>query len=140
VLPRWRSPLSTRQHTPARHPAPGSRPLYNRPCGAGGGRAFAGLGRAYSKDAGSGARGGDVGWFGKGKMVKPFEDAAMKARPGQIVGPVRTPFGYHIIKVLARDSREVKISYIHMSINASSQTKSDIKQRAKEFSYLAKQG
>ena len=104
------------------------------------GEDFASLARTYSKDPGSAARGGDLGWFGKGKMVKSFEDAAVKARPGQIVGPVRTPFGYHIIKVLARDNREVKISDIHMSINASSQTKSDVQQRAQEFSYFAKQG
>jgi peptidyl-prolyl cis-trans isomerase D len=104
------------------------------------GEDFAGLARKYSKDAGSGARGGDLGWFGKGRMVKQFEEAAFKARPGQIVGPVRSQFGYHIIQVIAKDNREVKVADIRMSITPSSRTKSDLTQHAQEFSYFAQQG
>jgi len=104
------------------------------------GKDFAALAKQYSKDPGSAARGGDVGWFGKGKMVPPFEQAAFKAGAGQIVGPVRTQFGYHIIKVLAKDSREVKIADLHMAVHMSSQTQGDISQRAQDFIYLAKQG
>ena len=103
------------------------------------GENFADLARKHSTD-GSAANGGDLGWFGKGRMVKPFEEAAFKTKADQIVGPVRTQFGYHIIKVTARDNREVKFTDIHISVQISSQTKNDIEQRAQDFDYLAKQG
>ncbi len=60
---------------------------------------FAGLAKANSTDTGSGANGGDLGWFGLGMMVKPFEEAVVAATPGKIVGPVKTDFGYHLILV-----------------------------------------
>lgn len=64
---------------------------------------FAGLARQYSQD-GSAAAGGDLGWFSDGMMVAPFEDAVHKLKPGQISAPVRTQFGWHIIKL--NDVRE----------------------------------
>lgn len=50
----------------------------------------------------SGKNGGDLGWFGRNKMVPEFEKAAFGGRKGDIVGPVKTQFGYHIIKVIDR--------------------------------------
>ena len=60
---------------------------------------FAELAKANSQDPGSAQQGGDLGSFGRGSMVKPFEDAVFAAKAGDIVGPVQTDFGYHIIKV-----------------------------------------
>jgi peptidyl-prolyl cis-trans isomerase D len=60
---------------------------------------FAALARAESDDPGSRANGGELPPFGRGQMVKEFEDAAFAAAPKQIVGPVRTPFGWHVIQV-----------------------------------------
>jgi peptidylprolyl isomerase/peptidyl-prolyl cis-trans isomerase D len=103
------------------------------------GKNFADLARQYSKDPSSAERGGDLGWFTKGRMVAPFEAAAFKAKAGEIVGPVRTPFGIHIIKVHGRDNREIKLAHIDMKIAAGSQTKNDIADRAKDFSYNSKE-
>jgi foldase protein PrsA len=64
------------------------------------GESFSNLAKELSIDKGSGKRGGDLGYFGRGMMVKPFEDAAFKLEKGQMSEPVKTEFGYHIIKRL----------------------------------------
>lgn len=56
----------------------------------------------------SGSRGGDLGEFGKGQMVKEFEDAAFAAEIGHVVGPVKTQFGYHLIKVEKKNEASVQ--------------------------------
>lgn len=60
---------------------------------------FAEIAKAKSTDTGSGANGGDLGWFGLGMMVKPFEDAVVAAKVGELTGPVKSEFGYHLIMV-----------------------------------------
>lgn len=47
----------------------------------------------------SGKKGGSLGWFGRGQMVKEFETAAFSGKKGQVVGPVKTQFGYHLIRI-----------------------------------------
>ncbi len=64
------------------------------------GEKFAVIAKKLSIDRGSGKRGGDLGYFGRGKMVKPFEQEAFKLNVGEISQPVKTEFGYHIIKRL----------------------------------------
>lgn len=60
---------------------------------------FAALARANSADTGSKEQGGDLGWVERGAMVEPFENAVFAAKAGDIVGPVKTEFGYHVIQV-----------------------------------------
>jgi len=71
-----------------------------------GGEDFAAIAKAESKDKGSGADGGNLNWFTKEQMVGPFAEAAFAAAKGEVVGPVQTQFGFHIIEVLdTRDSQ-----------------------------------
>jgi peptidyl-prolyl cis-trans isomerase C len=67
-----------------------------------GGADFADLARQHSGD-GAAANGGDLGWFGLGMMVKPFEDAVVTLQPGQVGGPIQTQFGWHL--VLLKETR-----------------------------------
>ncbi len=65
------------------------------------GDSFPSLAKQYSIDKGSGKRGGDLGFFTKGMMVKPFEEAAFNLQVAEISQPIKTEFGYHIIKRIA---------------------------------------
>lgn len=60
---------------------------------------FAELAKQHSQDPGSAGNGGDLGYFGRGSMVGPFEDAVFEMKPDEIRGPVQTDFGYHILKL-----------------------------------------
>ena len=61
---------------------------------------FAQLAQKYSQDPGSASNGGDLGMFGRGMMVKPFDDAVFKLLVGEVSGLVQSDFGFHIIKLL----------------------------------------
>ncbi len=67
-----------------------------------GGADFAELAKKYSEDETTGPNGGDLGTFGRGQMVPEFEGAAFSLDPGTISEPVRSAFGYHIIKVIEK--------------------------------------
>ncbi len=70
------------------------------------GEAFADIAKELSKDPGSGANGGDLGWFGLGMMVQPFEDAVVELQPGQTSAPVQTQFGWHVIQLAETRQQE----------------------------------
>ncbi|RME70224.1 MAG: hypothetical protein D6776_11980, partial [Planctomycetota bacterium] len=75
-------------------------------------RAFARVARRQSEDEGTRRRGGSLGWFRRGQMVKPFEDAAFGAAIGEIVGPIKTRFGYHLILVTDKEPTRVRAKHI----------------------------
>ncbi len=83
-----------------------------------GGAAFADVAKANSSD-GSAAAGGDLGWFGTGAMVKPFEDAVVSAPVGKVVGPIKTDFGWHLILVSeTRNAAAPALAVVHDELAA----------------------
>ncbi|GAB4503661.1 MAG: hypothetical protein Fur0043_06530 [Anaerolineales bacterium] len=74
------------------------------------GEDFSKVAQEVSQDPGSAAQGGDLGWFGKGQMVAPFEEAAFALEIGQISQPVQSSFGWHIIQLLGRTTQPLTAS------------------------------
>jgi len=72
------------------------------------GEDFAALAKAYSDDTTSAVNGGDLGWFGRGRMVPAFEEAAFSLPVGEVSEPVKTEYGYHLIEVLEKDAARAK--------------------------------
>lgn len=94
------------------------------------------LAREHSKDPGSAAQGGDLGWFGRGMMVKPFEDAAFGLKEGQISDVVESDFGFHLIRLTGVKPAQVKpFDEVRREIEA------DLKRQAasKRFGEMAEQ-
>ena len=71
------------------------------------GEEFSELAKEYSDDPGSAAKGGDLGYFTKGQMVQPFEEAAFSLKSGEISGLVESEYGYHIIKVYDKIDKQL---------------------------------
>jgi peptidyl-prolyl cis-trans isomerase D len=69
---------------------------------------FANLAKEYSKDPGSAQKAGDLGWFGRGMMVKPFEDAVFSLKEGETSGLVESDFGFHIIRLTGIEPARTK--------------------------------
>ena len=85
---------------------------------------FAELAKTKSKDPGSAAQGGDLGFFGRGQMVKPFEEAVYSMKPTEIRGPIESDFGFHIIRLT-----EVKAERIRAFDEVRAQIESELKQQ-----------
>jgi parvulin-like peptidyl-prolyl isomerase len=91
----------------------------------------------YSKDPGSGKNGGDLGWFGKGMMVKEFETAAFSGKVGEIQKPIKTQFGYHIILVTDQSTNKYVVERIINKVQESAATRDANYTAASDFAYLA---
>ncbi len=99
---------------------------------------FAQLAKEYSKDPGSAIRGGDLGWFGKGQMVPEFEKAAFSGKVGVVQKPIKTNYGYHIIKVTGKIDKKFIVEKLVNPIKTSTATRDQILSNAKDFNYIAK--
>ncbi len=86
-----------------------------------------------SQDPSAKQNSGNLGWFMKGAMVKEFEDAAMKGSVGDIIGPVKTQFGFHIIKIKGKSKKEFKFAEIRKPVIAGQRTKDIARKKAQEF-------
>ncbi len=105
---------------------------------ASGAASFAAMARKYSDDQ-SASEGGNLGWFSEGSMVDAFEDAAFGAEPGSVVGPIRSEFGYHLIRVEAVASTAVQIADVAYSLQPSQSTLSDKEAVLGDLAYFAEE-
>jgi parvulin-like peptidyl-prolyl isomerase len=100
------------------------------------GASFEELAREFSEDENA-ENGGDLGFFSRGTMVKPFEDAAFSARAGDIVGPVKTEYGLHLIKVLdrrkAEGKQQVRARHIMLTIEPGNETIGKLHDKARSL-------
>ncbi|MCB9357294.1 MAG: peptidylprolyl isomerase [Calditrichaeota bacterium] len=105
------------------------------------GDSFEQLAEEYSEDPGSGKNGGSLGWFTRGRMVAEFDSTAFAAEIGQVVGPVMTRFGAHLIRVEDRslngEADSVLASHILVKYAVGPETESRVSQKAKDFADAA---
>lgn len=97
---------------------------------------FEEMAREHSADQ-SASQGGDLGWFGPGRMVAPFEEAAFAARVGQVIGPISTQFGFHLIEVTERATQEARIADFALDLRASVATLNAAQERLEDVQYFA---
>lgn len=102
-----------------------------------GGAKFEDVARRESADSASGANGGDLGKGGRGRFVKEFENAAYALKPGELSGPVLTPFGFHLIRVDARKGDTLSVRHILLRIQQSDSAATATDREADSLAALA---
>ena len=98
---------------------------------------FTEMAQKFSKDPGSAKNGGNLGWFGKGMMVKEFEEACFSGKVGEIQKPVKTSFGYHIILVTDQSNSKYVVEKINNAVKESATSRDAKFTAANDFAYLA---
>ncbi len=111
--------------------------LYNRVKG---GEDISILAEQFSEDPSAKQNKGNMGWFTKGAMVKEFEEAVFNSPDGALVGPVKTSFGYHVIKVYGKQKKEFKVAQMTKVVTPSSRSIQLTKKNAEEFFQDVKNG
>lgn len=96
---------------------------------------FAEIATAYSDDKGSAVRGGDLGWFGRGMMVQPFENITFDMQPGEMSEPFPTRFGWHFVKLYEKRGIQPLDSMRQQLLN---QVKRDVRYQEAEKSFINK--
>ncbi len=97
------------------------------------GEDFETLAYDISEDPSAKQNRGDLGWFTKGAMVKDFENAVMNGKIGEVIGPIKTEFGYHLIKIKGKSKKEFKIAELRKPVVASTRTKDIARKKATDF-------
>ena len=113
------------------------------------GQSFSDIANAYSEDPGNSVNpdslnGGRLGWFNKGQMVKEFEEAAFNGQIDEVVGPILTQFGYHIIKInnkrtVEDGDEQVNASHILLTVTPGKDTENKLRNLSSIFSLEAKE-
>lgn len=113
------------------------------------GESFSTIANMYTEDPSNNMgedapKGGDLGWFNKGIMISEFDKAAFEAKKGDLIGPVLTNFGYHIInindkKTLDDGTEQVNASHILLTVSPGKDTESNLSDTASIFSLDAKE-
>ena len=96
---------------------------------------FAEIATAHSDDKGSAVRGGDLGWFGRGMMVQPFENITFDMQPGEMSEPFPTRFGWHFVKLYEKRGIQPLDSMRQQLLN---QVKRDVRYQEAEKSFINK--
>jgi len=86
-----------------------------------------------SNDPSAAQNKGNLGWFTKGAMVKEFEDAAFKANVGDLLGPIKSSYGFHIIKVLGKEKKEFKVAQMMKLVSPTSRSRQIAEKNAQDF-------
>lgn len=101
---------------------------------------FPSAARQHSDDPASSGLGGDTGWFGRGRMVEPFEAAAFESPPGELAGPVETVFGYHVLQVTDTRGDEVRARHVLIGFDVTDTDRAAARERAEGLAAAIRAG